>query len=219
LPEHFHFGSWDEYLADGLELADWLGCHLVAGSAHRTTSVGVFNSGAVFSPRGSIVHRYEKVRPYGAERQWVQPGHHSSCFELDGHRISVFLCADFWFTDLLLKSPALPHLALVPALSVTRKASPAYSRSLWRHTAIARAYEYGMFVGISDWAQDSLLPGPLASGVAGFADPTTVDPTRFFRSVSEAALIELDFARLHLFRQDRRQRGFFWEGSSSPENA
>ena len=104
--------------------------------------------------------------------------------------------------------------ALVPALSVTRKPTPEYSRALWRHLAVSRAYEYGVYVGISDWAHESELPVLPAAGVAGFADPTGTDPEKLFQPLGASAFAahELDFERLEDFRRDRRSRGFFWKG-------
>lgn len=216
LPEHFHFGSWQEYLADSADLARWLGCHLVAGSQHRKSPDGTRNAGVIVAPNGSILHIYNKRRPYANERQRVVPGPSSVGVELGGHRLLVMICADFWFTDLLLEQPHAPSLVLVPALSVTRKPSPDYSQALWRHTAVARAYEYGLFVGISDWAANSSLPDARASGVSGFADPTRTVPTELFQSVSRATVVDLDFAALEAFRADRRARGFFWDGAAGP---
>lgn len=224
LPEHHYFGAWDEYLADMRELAIGLGATLVAGSTHR--SIGDadadadrnvrINTGAVIAADGALVTLFEKLRPYANERQWVSPGTARGSFELEGRRIAVMICADFWFTDLFVSQP-MPDLVLVPALSVTRKPTPEYSRALWRHTAVARAYEYGVFVGISDWAADSDLPVQHTSGVSGFADPTPNNADELFRPVATAALIELDFSRLDAFRVDRRARGFFWGGP--PEGA
>lgn len=214
LPEHHYFGDWHAYRAEMQRLAVGLGCTLVAGSAHRPEGAHRVNSGLVLSPQGDVVASYDKLRPYAAERGWVEPGTTLGSFDLGGRRISVMICADFWFTDLFLRQRALPDLVVVPALSVTRKPEARYSKTLWRHTAVARAYEYGVFVGISDWAESSDLSGARASGVAGFADPTQVDPKRLFREVDTTALIDLDFSHIDAFRADRRARGFFWEGST-----
>lgn len=216
LPEHWHFGGWDDYLADTQGLARWLGCHLVAGSFHKHEEAGPVNTGAVLGPTGEILHRYDKLRPYGVERNWVVPGQHFGAFQLQGRRISVMICADFWFTDLFLHHTPLPDLVLVPALSVTRKPSPTYSRALWQHLAVARAYEYGLYVGVSDWAVGSDLPHLPASGVSGFADPTQTNAEALFQPVASVGLVELDFARLDAFRQDRRSQGFFWDDPRSP---
>lgn len=214
LPEHHYFGAWEDYAAEMRELALWLGSTLVAGSAHRQVGATRVNTGAVFSSDGALITLFEKIRPYANERQHVSPGTTLGQFVTEGRRVSVMICADFWFTDLFMKQP-LPDLVLVPALSVTRKPTPEYSRALWRHTAVARAYEYGVFVGISDWSADSTLPQLRTSGVSGFADPTVLDPEQLFRPVAAAELIELDFSLLEAFRADRRARGFYWGGPPS----
>ena len=211
LPEHWHFGAWSEYLAETQALARWLRCHLVAGSFHKPEPAGPVNTGLVLGPTGEIVHVYDKLRPYGAEQHWVAPGKHSGAFQVAGRRISVMICADFWFTDLFLRHAPHPDLVLVPALSVTRKPSPAYSQTLWQHMAVARAYEYGIYVGISDWAVGSELPQLPACGVTGFVDPTQTSAEALFQPVATAGLVQLDFARLDAFRQDRRSQGFFWD--------
>src|SRR5207237_10145760 len=120
-------------------------------------------------------------RPYSCERESVRPGRSIGEFTIAGRRILVLVCADFWFADVILGASALPDLLLVPALSVTRKPTPAYSRALWRHLAVSRAYEYGVYVGISDWAHESKLPALAAAGVAGVAAPTTTQPDEPFR--------------------------------------
>lgn len=218
LPEHHYFGAWDAYVADMSDLAVWLGSMLVAGSTHRRLGATRVNTGAVFSSTGAQVTLFEKLRPYAAEREHVSPGTARGSLEVEGRRVALMICADFWFTDLFVSQP-MPDLVLVPALSVTRKPTPEYSRTLWRHTAVARAYEYGVFVGISDWGAESQLPIQRTSGVSGFADPTATDPERLFRNVADAELIELDFSRLDAFRADRRARGFFWGGPASAEPA
>lgn len=213
LPEHFHFGPEEAYLDDLRALCKLAGCHVVGGTHHEATPTGAVNTGVVLAPDGTIVHRYDKLRPYAEERSWVKGGTRTGSFVHQGRRLSVLVCADFWFNDLFLQQKAPPDLVLVPALSVTRKSRPDYSRALWRHTSVARAYEYAVYVGISDWSADSELPSLRTSGVSGFADPTVSDPASLFRAVPRATLVELDFEALEAFRSDRRARGFLWEGA------
>jgi hypothetical protein len=111
------------------------------------------------------------------------------------------------------RAKALPDLVLVPAHSVSRKPTPDYSRALWRHLAVARAYEFGVYVGVSDWAHVP-VPGMLApSGVAGLADPTTQLDSELFTPLAHHSVqtFELDLNKLRSFRDDRRARGFFWK--------
>jgi predicted amidohydrolase len=214
LPEHWSgVGVAADYERDVRRLATALGCHVVGGSHHQDRVGGAVNAGLACAADGQVVGRYEKLRPYATERERVRPGRRLGEVTIDGRNILVLVCADFWFADLILTATHLPDLVLVPALSVTRKATPDYSRALWRHLAVARAYEYGVYVGISDWATDSVLPQLMAAGVAGFADPTTSDPDELFHPIGAArvAVHEVDFDRLEAFRHDRRQRGFFWK--------
>jgi predicted amidohydrolase len=201
------------YERDVTGLARSLGCHVVGGSHHERRTDGSVNAGVIADPSGSIVGRYEKLRPYASEREFVEPGTTLGEFTLCGRNVLVLICADFWFVDLVLRAARAPDVVLVPALSVTRKSSPDYSRALWRHLAISRAYEFGAYVGVSDWAYPSELPVHFAAGAGGFADPTALDPERFFSPIDEdgVAVHELDFAALDAFRKDRVARGFFWK--------
>lgn len=213
LPEHWCLEpSADRYEREVRALASRYGCHVVGGSQHVVREGRRTNRGVVVAPDGSVRCDYEKLRPYGRELDVIDPGSRYGAFDLDGHSVLVLLCADFWFFDLVQRAPRVPELLLVPALSVSRKPTPDYSRALWRHMAISRAYELACFVGVSDWAHESTLPALKSSGVAGFADPSVIAPDAMFRSVpGSAALFELDFTALHALRADRRAQGFLWQ--------
>jgi len=222
LPEHVMFTSDPrEYRDAMMSLARAFGCVVIGGSYHERRAEGAVYAGIAVDARGDVLGSYEKLRPYAEERKRVQPGTRLGEFVIDGRRIMMLICADFWFSDLFYKAEHLPDLVLVPALSVTRKPSPIYSRSIWRHLAVTRAYEFGVYAGISDWGHPSQLPTLFASGVAGFADPTQTDPALFFCPVAEhgATVFELDFGRLDDFRSDRRERGFFWKQEDFPPDA
>lgn len=214
LPERFLMThSRQEYSGAVIGLARELGCFVVGGSHHEARGDEQINAGIAVGPDGSVLGEYEKVRPYATERLWVRGGSRPGEFRIADRRFMVLVCADFWFSDLFHRALHLPDVVLVPALSVSRKPAPDYSRALWRHLAVARAYEMGTYVGVSDWGHPSELPLLAASGVGGFADPTAVDPDAFYQPVaaSGASAYELDFARLERFRQDRLDRGFFWK--------
>jgi predicted amidohydrolase len=213
LPEHFDLRTSRAEYEDGVRgLAAKVGCHVVGGSHHEARHGGHVNSGVVADSTGRIVSTYEKLRPYAEERARVREGEAVGELSIGGHSVLVLVCADFWFSDLFYRASRPPELVLVPALSVTRKPSPDYSRALWRHLAIARAYEFGAYVGVSDWAHTTAPGGLSASGVSGFADPTTIDPDSLFRPIDGATtLYGLDFDALHALRGDRMARGFFWK--------
>lgn len=215
LPEHYDLRpSRADYEDNVCSLAKTLGCHVIGGSHHEDRVGRRLNAGVVSDPSGEILASYEKLRPYAAERALVAPGSALGELEIAGKRILILICADFWFSDLFHRATELPDLVLVPAHSVTRKPTPEYSRALWRHLAVARAYEFGVYVGVSDWASlpvAQALGRLAASGVGGFADPTQVDPATLYLPISGAfQTYELDFDALDAFRQDRNGRGFFW---------
>lgn len=213
LPEHFDLRSSRAEYEDGVRsLAARLGCHVVGGSHHEARPDGHVNSGVVAGASGDLITSYEKLRPYAEERARVHEGRAFGELTIAGRSVLVLVCADFWFSDLFYRASRAPELVLVPALSVTRKPSPDYSRALWQHLAVARAYEFGAYVGVSDWAHTA-APGSLsASGVGGFADPTAIEPDGLFRPIRGATtLYDLNFDALHALRQDRTSRGFFWK--------
>ncbi|MCC6898818.1 MAG: carbon-nitrogen hydrolase family protein [Polyangiaceae bacterium] len=198
------------------DLARSLGCTVVGGSHHEARGDQLVNAGLAVGPDGAVRGEYEKVRPYASERAAVRGGAAPGEFVIAGRRFMVLICADFWFSDLFHQAEHLPDVVLVPALSVSRKPTPDYSRSLWRHLAIARAYEMGTYVGVSDWGHPSKLPALFTSGVGGLADPTETDAAHLFRPIDAAgaSAYALDFERLAHFRQDRIDRGFFWKRES-----
>ncbi|MFA6234014.1 MAG: carbon-nitrogen hydrolase family protein [Bacteroidota bacterium] len=228
LPEHaFFVQTQDEYLGILQPLAKDCGCTVVGGSFHeigdgvkRNTGAVLTqegevkrNTGAVLTPEGEVQGWYDKLRPYADERSRVDPGTRLGEFRIGALNVLVLICADFWFSDLFFQARALPDIVLVPALSVTRKSTPHYSRALWRHLAISRAYEFGVFAGISDWGHPSELPKHITSGVGGFADTTGVDPDAFYHATGGTAIqiIEPDLEALAHFRHDRGDRGFYWK--------
>ena len=214
LPEHFTFDDDEQSYRDFIQkLARTAGCTIVGGSHHRRVDGKRVNIGNVSDAAGNEVGRYEKLRPYFNEQNHVSPGNNFGEFQINGKNFLVLICADFWYSDLLLRSSVLPDVVLVPSLSVSRKPNADYSRSLWHHLAITRAYEFGVFIGISDWSEHSVLPKNRTCGVGGFADPTSLDPQQFFQPISEegVSIYDLNFDALEAFRADRRMRGFFWK--------
>lgn len=214
LPEHFYFGSEAEPYHDFIrELAVANVCHVIGGSFHEQRDGKPINTGYVVNPYGEIIASYDKLRPYAEEQKWVEPGETLGEFQIDGVRFLCLICADFWFSDLIYRAKELPDILVVPALSVTRKSTQDYSRELWRHLAISRAYEFGVYVGISDWGYPSELPSLFTCGVGGFANPTTVIPSDFFHPIGNEGVltVAIDLDALNEFRDDRRQRGFFWK--------
>lgn len=214
LPEHFTFDdSVENYNKFLSVLTQEFRCSIIGGSHHRKVVEKRINTGSALDYEGNIITSYSKLRPYFNEQKHISPGDRYGEFQIGGRNILVLICADFWFADLILSASQQPDLILVPALSVSRKPDPYYAQSLWRHLAISRAYEFGVYVGISDWSADSALPQYRTCGVGGFADPTQIEDSMLFESIGDQEFLikKIDFERLELFRQDRRTRGFYWK--------
>src|SRR5262245_39161869 len=192
-------------------LARELGCHVVGGSHYPAESAARVNCGVVANMTGEVIARYEKLNPYGIERRTgVQAGSSVGWFTCCGRHVAVLLCADFWFAQILDTLPVQPDMVLVSSLSLSEKPRPDHARALWQHMAVARAYEIGAFVGISDWAYPIEYAGRRSSGVAGLAAPNPpLEETHFhsFRSQGAEAF-ELDFDQLNELRNVRHARGF-----------
>jgi predicted amidohydrolase len=195
-----------------IDLARAIGCHVVAGTNHHTRRGKMVNAGVVADPQGGIVTAYDKLRPYGIEAQLgVGPGTAVGQFEVLGCRVLVLVCADFWYSDVLVRriSPR-PDLILVPTFSISRRSSPWVARSLWRSMAIARAYEFSVYVGISDWAYPCDYHGLRSSSVAGLADPRPRGSNGFFTRIGDRSLVAhaIDLPRLRELRQYRNEHAF-----------
>ncbi|MBS4027339.1 MAG: carbon-nitrogen hydrolase family protein [Ignavibacteriales bacterium] len=216
LPEHFTFdddvNSYDDFIR---KLASLANCTVVGGSHHRTMNGKRINYGIAVDRKGNEIGNYSKLRPYFHELNHVFAGDSFGEFQINGKNFLVLICADFWYSDLMFKTKKQPDVILVPSLSVSRKPNAGYSQSLWKHTAITRAFEFGAFVGISDWSENSLLQKNRTCGVGGFTDPTTIQDDNFFYAISSEgiSMFKLDFDALDEFRSDRKMRGFFWSAN------
>lgn len=212
-PEHFisvdNAALYDSFMERMTALT---GCVIVGGSHTRFLNDKRVNYGSVRDARGSVIGEYTKLRPYFNEGRHVSSGNMLGEISIQGKNFLILICADFWYSDIFFKVKQLPDVVLVPALSVSRKSSPEYSRALWRNFAIQRAFEFGVYIGISDWNTDSVLPEYRTCGVGGFADPTATARKKLFTGIDNknVAFFDLDFDALEHFRDDRRMRGFFW---------
>jgi hypothetical protein len=76
--------------------------------------------------------------------------------------------------------------------------------------AIARAYEFSVYVGISDWAYPCDYHGLRSSSVAGLADPRPRNSNGFFARIGNRSLVAhaIDLPRLRELRQYRNEHAF-----------
>jgi len=191
-------------------VAETLNCCVVGGSHHERGGTSVLNCGIVVNAEGAVIARYDKHRPYGAERdRGVAGGTTWGQFTLDGRYFLVLICSDFWYSASFFGLDKSPDVVLTPSFSVTQKPDPAASRNLWKHMAVSRAYEFATYVGVSDWAHPCEYLGLRSCGVAGLANPLP-DDEHFFIPVGDSAFkrYELCFDRLDELRENRRLRDF-----------
>ncbi|MGW7477937.1 carbon-nitrogen hydrolase family protein [Nonomuraea muscovyensis] len=204
--------SRPDYLARLRALAAGTGSTVVGGSHYDETGAATVNRGAVVDPAGTLLAEYGKRHPYGVEhRAGVRPGSAGDGFEVGGRRLHVLICADLWYSADLVRRRAAPiDVLLVPAFSVTQWPAPDPARLLWRHMSVARAYEFMMYVAVSDWHHEAAYDGQRCAGVTGVADPCPSVPGDYFTAGPQAPLWvrDLDFDRLDAFRADRTRRGF-----------
>jgi omega-amidase len=218
LPELVGAGSpRREYERFASSLSHSLGCYVVAGSHHELRKGKRINSGAVADPSGAIISRYDKLWPYRIElKLGIAPGTAAGQFDVSECRVLILVCADFWYSSVIMSrlNPR-PDLILVPSFSASLRRSPVAARSLWRSMAVSRAYEFGAYVGISDWAHPSDYHGMKSSSVAGLADPRPQNHNGFFSAVGRRTIVayELDLTRLRWLRQHRSAQAFLSEES------
>lgn len=195
-----------------IDLAQRIGCHVVGGTHHHTNRGATINSGIVADSRRTIIAAYDKLRPYGIEGALgVVPGTAVGQFEILGCRVLILVCADFWYSDVFIRQiRPRPDLIIVPTFSISRRSSPRVARSLWRSMAIARASEFSVYVGISDWAYPCEYHGSKSCSVAGLANPRPTDGKGFFDRMGDRALVkyEIDLPRLRELRRHRNEQTF-----------
>jgi predicted amidohydrolase len=145
------------------------------------------------APDGSL-HRYAKLHPfsYAGEDERVRAGDRTLTVDVEGVRVSLFVCYDLRFADVFWALAPTTDCFVVPANW------PAARRDHWRTLLVARAIENQAYVvgvnrvgagGGLDYAGDSLVVDPwgqvLADGDGGEetvltaeVDPEVVRATR-----------------------------------------
>ncbi|MCU1488393.1 MAG: putative carbon-nitrogen hydrolase [Actinomycetia bacterium] len=163
-------GPTEAWLVDRAAAHDtWL-----AGSIPQTTGGRPRNVLVLAGPDGTV-HRYAKVHPftYSGEHEHYDAGNELVTVEVDGVRVSLFVCYDLRFAD------ELWGLAPTTDVYVVVANWPAKRRQHWRSLLVARAIENQAYVvgcnrvgtgdGI-DYAGDSCIVDPL--GEAQWAEPS-----------------------------------------------
>jgi predicted amidohydrolase len=176
----------------------------IGGSCPEVTSDDPrpFNSFVLVSPQGKQ-HRYHKIHPftYGGEDTYFRPGNEFVTVDVDGIRVTLFVCYDLRFADEFWKTAASTDVYLVPGNW------PASRREHWMALLRARAIENQAFVigcnrigtgGGLNYAGDSRVINPLGEVIAEAGDQSTV----LYADISseEVQTVRTTFP----FMQDRR---------------
>jgi predicted amidohydrolase len=190
LPEMFAVGfSMDTDLVSepqGGPTTQWLleqaaahGIWICGSLPERTTlDARPFNQLVLAGPDGSV-QRYAKIHPftYSGEHRHYAPGSERVTVEIDGLRISLFVCYDLRFADELWAVAPDTDLYVVPANW------PAARRHHWRSLLVARAIENQAYVvgvnrvgagGRLEYAGDSAVVDPMGEVLASAAAVETV---------------------------------------------
>lgn len=151
---------------------------LIASIAQRGADGQYRNNAIVAAPDGTV-HRYAKIHPfsYAREHERYAAGQAHLTVDVDGLRVSVFVCYDLRFADEFWARAHDTDLYVVPANW------PAPRREHWRTLLRARAIENQAFVlGVNrvgavksiEHAGDSALVDPLGRVLAEASHVETV---------------------------------------------
>lgn len=97
---------------------------------------------AVLAGPGGELHRYAKIHPfsYGGEHEFYRPGDRTLTVDVEGVRVSVFICYDLRFPDAFYAIAEQTDVYVVPANW------PAIRQEPWRALLRARAIENMAYV-------------------------------------------------------------------------
>ena len=164
-------GASERFLVDQAAAHDlWLCASIPQRPAGRDKPV---NQCLVVSPAG-VVHRYAKIHPfsYAGEHERFDAGTDIVTVDVDGLRVTPFVCYDLRFADEFWGVAAMTDLYVVPANW------PATRRLHWQALLQARAIENQAYVvgvnrvgtgGKLDYAGDSRIIDPLGEVLAAGA--------------------------------------------------
>ena len=145
------------------------------------------NTFVLASPDGAV-HRYRKIHPftYGGEREVFAPGSDVLTVDIDGVRVTPFICYDLRFADVFWEAAAETDVYVVCANW------PEARRRHWSALLVARAIENQAYVigcnrvgtgGKLTYVGDSAVVSPMGDVLAAAAEVETtlvvdVDPSR-----------------------------------------
>lgn len=136
---------------------------VAAGAGDRRPA----NTFVVAGPDGTT-HRYQKIHPftYGGEDQHFRAGSQPVTVDIEGVRVSLFVCYDLRFADSFWNVAADTDLYLVPANW------PDSRRQHWMALLMARAIENQAYV-----VGCNRVGGPTPGGLTYVGDSRIIDPS------------------------------------------
>jgi len=144
--------------------------HLIASIAQRGAD-GQYRNNAVLAGPAGLVHRYAKIHPFShaGEHEHYAAGERHLTVDVDGLRVTVFVCYDLRFADEFWACAADTDLYVVPANW------PEPRREHWRTLLRARAIENQAYVlgvnrvglgGRANYTGDSAIIDPMGRTLA-----------------------------------------------------
>jgi predicted amidohydrolase len=173
--------------------------HLVASVAQRGSD-GRYRNNAIHAAPDGTVHRYAKIHPfsYSGEHEHYAAGDKHVTVDVDGLRMSMFVCYDLRFADEFWALAEHTDLYVVPANW------PAARREHWRALLRARAIENQAYVlGVNrvgavkeiDYVGDSMLLDPSGRSIVQAAVGETVLVAEVDAQVVESIRTNFPFLR------------------------
>jgi predicted amidohydrolase len=180
-----------------LEQAAAHDAYLVASIAQRGADGAYRNNAVLAGPDGSV-HRYAKIHPfsYAGEHEHYAAGDRHVTVEVDGLRVTLFVCYDLRFADDFWACAADTDLYVVPANW------PQARRAHWRALLRARAIENQAYVCGTNrvgtakstrHAGDSVLLDPLGEVLAEAGDGEAVLVADMTRATVSAVRAQFPF--------------------------
>ncbi len=166
---------------------------IIAGIATRDTT-GYRNVAAVFDPSGELVGSYAKQRvfAFGGEHEHYMPGAAPLIVDIDGVRVSPFVCYDIRFPELF--RAASPQADLLVVIANW----PAVRRSHWDALLPARAIEnLSYVVGVNRTGNGGEIQ---YDGGSAAYDPWG-EPAAMKLAVASPSLVDVSTARVSGIRQ------------------
>jgi predicted amidohydrolase len=199
------------------QLAKTLKSFLIGGSFHHldTRSGNYFNTCYIFNRQGENIARYHKRKLFDRElKSGVIPGNSPLILNIEGWRVNVQICADFWYPELSRELLGDYDIIAVPAQSVLRHPDfQDYGRRLWHALALTRAQENSVITMVADHAGTDRKP--YSAGGSSVCDPSIglisndLDEIHLKSADGRPSILELEvnLERLKQFRQYRFAKG------------